>query len=83
MRNNKTLGTILLSVGIGVLVFTAAAFLLARYDASQHIGIIGGADAPTAVYLMQSGAFTPYLLGGAAGLALVIAGIVLRVRKGK
>lgn len=78
MKNTKLLGTLLLCAGVGLLVGVIVLHGFTAWSESRHIGIIGGADAPTAIYLMQRGVFLPECIGLAAGLALVITGILLR-----
>ena len=72
-------GTRLLCAGVAVLVCGVTLGCFAARRGLGRIGIIGGADEPTVRYLFESGALTPYCIIGAAGLALVIAGSILRM----
>ena len=77
----RRLSTRLLCAGITMLVCSILMFWYSFRQAMKHVRIIGGADAPTFWYLLKSGALMPFLIPGAAGLILIIAGILLRLRK--
>ena len=82
MKYLRLLGMFLLCAGAAAIILTVLLFLSAMRSASQGIGIIGGADAPTAIFLIRRGAFTPYIVAAVMGLAGIVTGILLR-RKDK
>lgn len=74
----KKSGIVFIIIG-SLLLLTAAAIVLNiimfQSKESEHIGIIGGADAPTAIFLISRAGWK-LLLIIAAGAALLIKGII-------
>ena len=79
MKQNKKkrIGRILLISGAALLGIAAVCIFCAWKEAASHIGIIGGADAPTAILLIQQGAFLPEIASAGIGLAGIVTGIIL------
>ena len=79
----KDWGVLLIFAGVLVLTGAAAACRIAYERAGIGVGIIGGADAPTVLFLLQSGAFLPEMIAAAVGVLLLVGGFVLCYRKKK
>ncbi len=79
MRRQTATG--LLCAGISMLVCSILLCVISIRHAMQDIAIIGGADMPTVWYLLQSGALTPFLIPGIAGIVLIVIGTIVRLRK--
>ena len=79
---------ILSAFGIGVfliLPLISILILIASTDSIPSIGIIGGADGPTAVFVAGStggGALVPAIFGGLI-LAIIIVAVVIIVKKNR
>lgn len=76
----RLLGIIFAVVGL-ILAVPSGIFILSLiyhtlFAAPSGIGIIGGADGPTAVFLASSGIFVTPLIA-AAGLIIGVAGIIV------
>ena len=79
MRRQTATG--LLCAGVSMLVCSILLCVFSIHHAMQETAIIGGADMPTVWYLLQSGAFTPFIIPGAAGIVLIVIGTIVRLRK--
>lgn len=75
LKKAKSVGILLLAVGVILLVCCAVTVLLAVIRAAG-MGIIGGADLPTALFLLygSAGRYVPLLLP--LGGVLIVAGLV-------
>ena len=69
---------ILLTVFGGTFVFS-----LLSASSGSSVGIIGGADGPTAIFIASRSGVLPYIMIGCAalGIALIVLALVLIMRK--
>ena len=80
---HRKIGVLLIALGAAGMLWTAGVmawvFVSAMLRQPSEIAIIGGADAPTAIYI--GGRFWWVLLPGMLGIPALIAGNILRRRR--
>lgn len=64
MKCRRITGIILLVTALLANIFACTAYLCFRIRMHEQVGIIGGADAPTLLFLLQKGHFGALLLFG-------------------
>lgn len=77
----RVLSIAVLAVTLGYMIFKLGLIHWAVQTGSGSVGIIGGADGPTAIFVAGSPASTARMLLPALGIALPIVGIVLTRKK--
>lgn len=68
---------LVLALTLGYLLFNLGLFLWFSHSCAASVGVIGGADGPTAIFVTRSPARTGKMLLPLLGIALPAAGLAL------
>lgn len=77
----RIVSILILVFTLGWLLFNLGLFLWATHSTAASVGIIGGADGPTAIFVTRKPAQALELLLPLLGIVLPIAGLVLTRKK--